>query len=84
MKLTCCTDTASAHGSFPLVSSLGVSFGGRYFSATAPDACGIVEVQIILLFSFFFVTGIFFHFSFFTLCNGHSAFPCSLLCFYLN
>ena len=33
---TCCTEVASAHGSFPLVSSLGVSFGGRNFMAMLP------------------------------------------------
>ena len=41
---------ASAQGSFPLVSSLGVSFGGLNFMATFPDDGLTDDVQIILLF----------------------------------
>ena len=47
---TCCTEAASAQGSFPFVSSLGVSLGGLYFIAAPPAWLELEEVQMILFF----------------------------------
>ena len=54
---TCCTEAASAQGSFPFVSSRGVSRGGLYFIA-APPAWPEVELEVhtILFFLSLFTT----------------------------
>ena len=50
MLPTCCTEAASAQGSFPFVSSLGVSRGGLYFIAAPPAWLEVEEVHMILFF----------------------------------